>query len=138
VQAGQSVRTGVIPAVTEKASAIMARATGGKYADIAMDPSFGLRFTSDSGSDSVDMLSKGTADLAYIALRLALAQTLFGENGREIPPMIFDETFAAIDCGRLALAMDAMGSASVQSLLFTCRADEGRIAADRGYRVISM
>ena len=61
-----------------------------------------------------------------------------GQNGREIPPMIFDETFAAIDCGRLALAMDAMGSASVQSLLFTCRADEGRIAADRGYRVIPM
>ena len=136
--AGQSLRTTVIPAITERASAAMKAATGGKYDRIAMDPSFGLRFTGRDGSDTVDVLSKGTSDLAYVSLRLALAGTLYGENGREVPPVILDETFAAVDCGRLEMALDAMRSAGVQCILFTCRGDEGRIGRERGCSVTKM
>jgi len=136
--AGQSLRTTVIPTVTARASAAMEAATGGKYSTIAMDPAFGLRFTGTDGSDTVDVLSKGTADLAYVSLRLALAQTLFGENGREVPPMILDETFAAVDCRRLEMAVEAMRSSGVQCILCTCRGDEGRIGKAQGCRVIGM
>jgi len=136
--AGQSLRTTVIPTVTARASAAMEAATGGKYSTIAMDPAFGLRFTGTDGSDTVDVLSKGTADLAYVSLRLALAQTLFGENGREVPPMILDETFAAVDCRRLEMAVEAMRSTGVQCILCTCRGDEGRIGKAQGCRVIGM
>ena len=133
--ASQSLRTTLIPTITEKASAMMEAATGGKYGSIRMDPSFGLRFETADGSDSVDLLSKGTADLAYVSLRLALAQSLFGENGREVPPMIMDETFAAVDCERLALALHAMKNAGLQCILCTCRGDEGRIGRELGCAV---
>ncbi len=133
--AGQTMRTTVIPTVTKRASDTMNKATGGKYGSIAMDPSFGLRFEGRTGSDSVEVLSKGTADLAYVSLRLALARTLFGENGKEVPPMIFDETFAAVDCDRLAMAMDAMCETGLQCLLCTCRGDESRMALEKGCSV---
>ncbi len=136
--AGETVRTTIIPTVTARASAVMEKATGGKYSRIAMDSAFGLQFTAQNGTDSVDMLSKGTADLAYVSLRLALARTFFGENGREIPPMILDETFAAVDCGRLEKAMEAMCTSGVQCLLFTCRGDEARIGQALGCAVTHM
>lgn len=136
--AGQSLRTTLIPTITARASETMEKATGGKYRHITMDPSFGLRFETMDGSDSVELLSRGTADLAYVALRLALARTLFGENGREVPPMILDETFAAVDCERLALALEAMCASGVQCILCTCRGDEGRIGEELGCRVMSM
>ena len=136
--AGQSLRTTLIPTVTEKASAAMKAATGGKYSRISMDPSFGLQFETADGSDSVDLLSKGTADLAYVALRLALAQTLFAENGKEIPPMIMDETFAAVDCDRLKMALEAMIASDVQCILCTCRGDEGKIGEALGCTVLSI
>jgi uncharacterized protein YhaN len=132
------MRTTVIPTVTARASAAMEKATDGKYNKIAMDSAFGLQFTAKDGTDSVEMLSKGTADLAYVSLRLALAQTLFGDKGRETPPMILDETFAAVDCTRLQHAMEAMQAADVQCLLFTCRGDEVRIAREMGCAVVDM
>lgn len=136
--AGETMRTTVIPTVTARASAAMEKATDGKYNKIAMDSAFGLQFTAKNGTDSVEMLSKGTADLAYVSLRLALAQTLFGDKGRETPPMILDETFAAVDCTRLQHAMEAMQAADVQCLLFTCRGDEVRIAREMGCAVVDM
>jgi len=73
-----------------------------------------------------------------VSLRLALSRTFFGENGREIPPMILDETFAAVDCGRLEKAMEAMRASGVQCLLFTCRGEEARIGEKLGCAVTSM
>lgn len=136
--AGESLRTTVIPTVTERASATMEEATGGKYTRIAMDSAFGLRYTTDSGTASVDMLSKGTADLAYISLRLALARTLFGDKGREVPPMIFDETFAAVDETRLANALSAMVHTGAQCLLFSCRKEEARLGTALGCNILRM
>lgn len=136
--AGESLRTTVIPTVTERASATMEEATGGKYRQIAMDSAFGLQYGTENGTASVDMLSKGTADLAYISLRLALARTLFGDNGREVPPMILDETFAAVDETRLGQALSAMCRTGQQCLLFSCRTDEARLGAELGCNVLQM
>lgn len=136
--AGESLRTTVIPTVTSRASTAMEEATDGKYRHIAMDAAFGLQYTTDDGTASVELLSKGTADLAYISLRLALARTLFGDNGREIPPMVFDETFAAVDENRLAKALSAMCRTGTQCLLFSCRHDEARLGATLGCTVLQM
>jgi len=138
LQAGEAVRSGVIPEVTRKASSYMAHATEGKYSSVAMDPSFGMVYTKDSCTDSVELLSKGTADLAYISLRMALADTLFGENGHEVPPLLMDESFAAVDCSRLSGAVDAILSANLQCVLFTCRQDEASVAQKKGCAVISL
>lgn len=136
--AGESLRTTVIPTVTRRASTAMEEATDGKYRHIAMDAAFGLQYTTDDGTASVELLSKGTADLAYISLRLALAHTLFGDNGREIPPMVFDETFAAVDETRLAKALSAMCHTGGQCLLFSCRSDEARLGEALGCTVLQM
>ncbi len=128
LSAGEEMRSGVIPTVTAKASAFMASATGGKYPEIAMDPAFGAVFTTNAGTADCALLSRGTADLAYVALRLGLTEVLFSADDRQVPPMCFDETFATVDCDRLQSAMMALGASDVQCLLFTCREDEGRIA----------
>ena len=52
--------------------------------------------------------------------------------------MILDETFAAVDCGRLEKAMEAMCATGVQCLLFTCRGDEARIGEKLGCSVTGM
>lgn len=136
--AGEEMRSGVIPTVTAKASAFMAAATGGKYPEIAMDPGFGAVFTTDAGTADCALLSRGTADLAYVALRLALTEVLFASAERQVPPMCFDETFAAVDCDRLQSAMQALSKSTVQSLLFTCRGDESSIAEFLNANVIRL
>ena len=65
--------------------------------------------------------------MAYISLRCALLRVLFPSD---VPPAVYDESFARIDEDRLyriLTALDGMPSAA-QSLVFTCRSLEGDIA----------
>ena len=47
----------------------------------------------------IDYVSSGTKDIAYVSLRLALAD-LFSKKGHNLP-VVFDESFARLDDGRL-------------------------------------
>ena len=48
---------------------------------------------------SIDCVSSGTQDAAYVSLRLALAD-MFGKNGTRLP-VVFDEAFSRLDDKRL-------------------------------------
>ncbi len=65
-------------------------------------------------------LSRGTADQAYLAVRLALVEVL-AEGSR--PPLLLDDPFGSFDQDRLRAAMALLRrvSESHQVLLFTCR-----------------
>lgn len=65
-------------------------------------------------------LSRGTADQAYLAVRLALVEVL-AEGSR--PPLLLDDPFGSFDQDRLQAAMALLRrvSESHQVLLFTCR-----------------
>ncbi|MDQ7849099.1 MAG: AAA family ATPase [Armatimonadota bacterium] len=65
-------------------------------------------------------LSRGTADQAYLAVRLALVEVL-AEGSH--PPLLLDDPFGTFDQDRLRAAMALLRriSESHQVLLFTCR-----------------
>ena len=44
------------------------------------------------------------------------------------PPVIFDESLASLDEGRVAKALRILENGDVQSFLFTCRSLEGSLA----------
>ena len=64
--------------------------------------------------------------MAYIALRLALVKALFKRD--MTPPLIFDESFASLDEGRVKNALRILEGDDLQSFLFTCRSLEGSLA----------
>ena len=81
----------------------------------------------DGAYRELDFLSGGTTDCAYLSLRLALTELLFG---KEAPPLIFDEAFASTDDERTAAALSMLASSKGQTLLFTCRSREGELLAE--------
>ena len=127
--ASESIRSSVVPRLTADASEIMSSVTGGRYPSIGISPSLEMNFrTNDFGTKELAYLSAGTRDAAYIALRLALVKALFEEDER--PPVIFDESFAALDEERVDAALDMLSASGLQIFLFTCRSLEGRLAED--------
>ncbi len=117
--AGEKMRGDVIPEIAERASRIMANVTSGKYAALSSGEALDLSFTSSGEKRSVDFLSEGTRDAAYVSLRIALVKTMYGE---ELPPMIFDDCFARLDKERERALSALLATDKVpQTFVFTCR-----------------
>ncbi|MBQ2732975.1 MAG: AAA family ATPase [Clostridia bacterium] len=136
--AGQNLRGGVAPFLSEGACRRMNAATNGKYSGLRVDGELSAVCIAENGVRSLEHLSAGTRDLAYISLRLALVDLLYK---REKPPLVFDESFAHQDRERTALALkllSAEGERGIQSLLFTCRSYEAQSAQDGTFRHITL
>ena len=133
--AGENIRSSVVPRLTAEASSVMSRATGGRYGSLGISPSFDMTFRNDTfGTLELDYLSSGTKDMAYLALRIALVKALYGEDER--PPVVFDESLAFLDEGRVASALELLSDEDVQVFLFTCRSLEASLA--RGATVTTL
>ena len=104
--------------------------TDKKYTSLEVDSGLRVSFTSGDGQEkSIDYLSGGTRDLAYVAVRMALIDMLYTEK----PPICFDETFANQDNARASAMMRAvkeLGEDGYQSYVFTCRQREAVIASE--------
>ena len=136
IEAGESMRSGVIPKISEAASQIISGATG-KYNRLIIDGSFTCGLSSDTDTVTSEYLSHGTGDLAYVALRIALADEVFRT---EKPTIIFDESFAHIDGARIknVMRMLSMRESEHQYIVFTCRADETNAARTLGCNTIQL
>lgn len=125
-EAGEAVRSGVIPKIAKNASILLSGATSGTHENLTLDANFTAGCSTETDVLSAEYLSRGTSDLAYLALRIALAEEIFKN---ETPFFLFDESLAHIDAARIegiaALLLDT------QSLILTCRREEA-LAAERG------
>lgn len=128
--AGENVRSGVIPAITERASRMIAKATDDKHGRLTLDSGFNAGLASGDDILEADYLSKGTSDLTYLALRCALCDEIFRT---ESPMLVMDETFAHFDRNRLTATLSLLGQR--QCLVFTCRDDEVKAAEELGFGV---
>ena len=75
----------------------------------------------------VELLSAGTTDAAYLALRLALLELLYPN---EMPPMLLDESLVQLDDDRASAMLGLLGERCAeggQCLLFTCQPREARM-----------
>ena len=102
-----------------------------------LSDSLACALTKDDDTVTQEFLSHGTGDLAYIALRIALAEEVFKE---EMPPVIFDESFAHIDGSRIknVMRMLSAGDTGLQYLILTCRTDETAAADTLGCNIIRL
>ena len=126
--ASENIRLSVVPRLTDAASDIMERVTDGKYGEIGVSPSFDMNFRTDEvGTLELDFLSAGTREAAYIALRLALVNALYGEDRR--PPVILDESLCSLDETRAREATVLLAESGLQVFLFSCRSLEGSVEA---------
>lgn len=129
--ASDNLRAGISPRLGEFATSLMSIMTDKKYTDFSVENGLKVGYTDDSGVyRTVDFLSGGTRDLAYIAVRIALVDMLYGN---ECPPLCLDESFAHQDNNRARAMMKALAHLSgsgYQSFIFTCRAREASVARE--------
>ena len=116
-----------MPRIIKGASERFSAATLGRYSSLGVAHDFSMSYTGDAGTREAEYLSAGSADSAYISLRLSLAEVLFGKR---TPPAVFDESFARIDRARLAEILAMQSLPHRQSLLFTCRELEAELAPE--------
>ena len=116
------------PELGRRAAEIFADMTGSTWSRILLDREFHL--SAESGSDptrrSVQLLSAGTADQLYLAVRLAICEMILPPE--QNPPLILDDALLTFDDARLSTTLNYLTrlGAQRQILLFTC---QGREAA---------
>jgi len=120
-EAGENMRRGIIPKIVRRSSVLFSDATDGRYSALGSGSAFQLSAVIGEHTKDARLLSSGTEDLAYICLRIALANELFGEKR---PPLVFDESLAFMDPERSVAAKDALANSGHQVLLFTCRPED--------------
>ena len=128
--ASDNLREEISPRLGEYSTNLMEIMTDQKYTSFDVTDGLKVTFKDALGkTKSVDFLSGGTRDLAYIAVRMALVDMLYTEK----PPVCFDESFAHQDNVRAKAMMKAIHSLAEeghQSFIFTCRAREGVLATE--------
>lgn len=126
------LRAELSPRLAHYARELMDVMTDGKYDGMTVTDDLRLEYRDGTDIRSVEMLSGGTRDIAYIALRLALIRLLY----RETPPLCFDESFAHQDNDRCYSMLKVFLALSQrngqQTILFTCRSREYTIASEIG------
>ena len=115
------------PALGQRAAEIFSRLTGGRYEKVLFRRDFTL--SAETAGDPITrdlrLLSQGTADQLYLAVRLAICDMVLpAENA---VPVILDDALANFDEPRMAAALDWLVEESKhrQILLFTCQKREG-------------
>lgn len=109
------------PAVYVRASRLLAEMTGGAWCEVRVASEGGLAVADEAGNTRTpDLLSLGTCQQLYLALRIALLQT--ADNvGRSIP-VLADDILVNFDDDRRGGACRALASLaqSRQVIIFTC------------------
>lgn len=122
-----TLQTRFSPALGERAASIFTNLTGGRYNKVVLDRSM-TPSAQEAGQllpHEADLLSQGTADQLYLAVRLAICEMVLpAENA---VPILLDDALVNFDDERMASALDYLLELSSQRqiLLFTCQRREG-------------
>ena len=129
------------PELGRRAAEIFADMTGSAWSHILLDREF--RLSAEAGSDptrrSVQLLSSGTADQLYLAVRLAICEMVL--PAEQNAPLILDDALLTFDDERLRKTLDylvRLGSRR-QILLFSCQSREADYLASRsGVHILNL
>lgn len=115
------MKSTIAPKLTEYASGYFDNATAGKYPVLHLDTRMGMAVETPL-IQSLDFLSSGTKDAAYLCLRLALLRLIYQQAA--VPPVILDDAFARLDNKRLETMISVITEFSqaekAQVFMFTC------------------
>ena len=112
----KSKRKNTLPLLKKEISQYLSCMTHGKYEEILIDDTFGIRVYDKDIEDYVDLdsLSIGTIDQIYLAFRLSISKII---SDKEIP-LVLDSHFDAYDDKRLKESLKMLESQQ-QVLIFT-------------------
>lgn len=112
----KSKRKNTLPLLKKEISQYLSCMTHGKYEEILIDDTFGIRVYDKDIEDYVDLdsLSMGTIDQIYLAFRLSISKII---SDKEIP-LVLDSHFDSYDDKRLKESLKMLESQQ-QVLIFT-------------------
>ena len=126
-EADQEIQSRFSPALSSLAAKYMNEMTGGRYEDVLVGQDFSARtrVQGDTVARDAEFLSAGTADLMYLAVRLAVCELALPDG--EPCPLILDDALVNLDETREAQAMNLLKRIALkrQVILFTCRKPAG-------------
>ena len=124
----------------KNAAEIFSGLTKGKYSSIIISKSLDISVEEANafGKREAAFLSSGTADQAYLSMRLAIAR-LISEEEKNLP-IFMDDSLAQYDDKRTETAMEFLKNymESGQGLLFTCHGSVIGMAEKLGANIIKL
>ena len=138
--ASNAMRGNVTPAISRQASELLSKLSDGRYDTVRTTGTLGVSLDKDGYSIKSELLSAGTRDAAYLALRLALFMRIYES---ELPPLVLDESLCQLDEKRAERALSmlcGLAGEGIQTLLFSSHKREESICreAGLGYNLISL
>lgn len=131
-EAAEEIRRNIAPELNSAMSRTISGLTGGRYSDLRSGDKLLLKTAVPDSGDVKDVavLSGGTADQMYLALRLAVAGIL--ASGSESLPLFMDEVFSQYDDKRTELALKYFRREfkDRQVFIFTCKKREVELAQE--------
>lgn len=133
----QTMKENITPDFIEELKQILSDVTEGKYTECYIDSENNILVETENGKYiPIELLSVGTIDLIYLALRISAAK----EISKETMPIILDESFAYYDNDRMTRILRYLETLDRQVIIFTCSSREKDILEKEGikFNLISM
>lgn len=131
-RANDTLQTRFSPQIAAQAGQIFSRLTDGRYEKLLLDQALQVQVQSgDSPALRVsELLSCGTVDQLYLAVRLAMVHLLLPPD----TPLVLDDALTNFDDTRAAKALELLQeeAATRQILLFTCHSREQTMLSESG------
>ena len=129
------------PQLGQKAGDYFRQLTAGQFDQVSLDRSLSVtvRQTGSLADRPLALLSQGTKDQLYLALRLSIADLVLPEGAA--CPFVLDDALLAFDDQRLDLALDLLRQLAEhrQVILFSCqRREQVRLAGQAGVTVVPL
>ena len=105
--------------------------TEDRYDRVQLDNSGRLQVFTEGRQVRPEVLSRGTLEQIYLALRLSAGKALSRE---ECLPILLDEAFAMYDDDRLEQTLGVLSELSNQIVIFTCQGREEALLRKNGIR----
>ncbi len=129
--ASAAMRGNITPTIGKEAGRMLEYLSESRYGDVNMNKHMELTLVDKDHISTTDsMMSGGTKDAAYIALRIALMRQIFNV---ELPPLIMDECLCHLDDRRLSRMLTLICGfcdEGAQCVIFTCHSREAELCAN--------
>lgn len=122
----------------KKAAEILLKLTNGRYDSMTISKNLEVAVaeTDKFGSREIEYLSSGTADQAYLSMRLAISSIMAGDS--DPLPLFMDDSLAQYDDNRMKTALNFLKDYSSQNqiILFTCHKNICQEAQSLGANIL--
>ena len=104
----------------KRASEILSEVTGGKYKDLIIDDQLNMKLNTPERMVPIEVVSRGTIDQIYFALRMAVLETIYEDE----LPVILDDALVLYDEIRMGETLKWLSKNKKQVIIFTCHRRE--------------